>query len=91
MLRLDPVEYLSSLDEHRVARSKRTNVPSNNNLLGVHLMVQLIHRPVVLHVDRDLLVRLAVKDGEGRSDLDFVLIADAEEGADDAFLAVGPA
>ena len=52
-------------------------------------MMQLIHRMVVLHVDRNLLWGLAVQHGEGRPDLDLAIVgAAAEQRTDDALLLV---
>lgn len=51
-------------------------------------MVQLIHRSVVLHIDSDLLVRLAMENSKGRSDFYFVVIADTKESSNDALLGV---
>lgn len=45
-------------------------VPSNDDLLRVHLVVQVVHRVVILHVYRDLLGGLAVQDRERSADLD---------------------
>lgn len=46
---------------------------------------------MVLHIDGDLLVRLAMENSKGRSDFYFVFIPDAKEGSNDTFLRVGSA
>jgi hypothetical protein len=43
---------------------------------------------VVLHIDGDLLVRLAVQNGERGSHFYFVVISDTEKGPNDSFLGI---
>lgn len=62
--------------------------PSNNDLLRVDLVVQIVHCAVVLHVDGDLLVRLAVQYCERGPDFDLGLVTRPKEGTDDALLRV---
>lgn len=63
--------------------------PSNNDLLRVNFVVEIVHRAVVLHVHRDLYLRLAMKDGERRADLYFTIIrTGSKEGSNNAFLSI---
>lgn len=51
--------------------------------------MEFVHRPVVVHVHSDLLVRLAVQNRERGPDLDFVIMACTEECANHTILRVG--
>lgn len=46
---------------------------------------------MVLHIDGDLLVRLAVQNGKRGSHFYFVFISDTEEGPNDSFLRIAAA
>ena len=54
-------------------------VPADDDLLGMHFMVEIVHCAVVLHVDGNLLAGLAVQDSERRPHLDFSVVARAQE------------
>lgn len=66
--------------------------PSNNDFLGVDLVVRRIHVVVVLDVESNLVGGLVVGDDVGVADMDGAVGEDgAEEGADDALRLVGAA
>lgn len=74
--------------------SNKADSPPHDDLLRIDLMMQLIHRSVVLHINRNLLARLAMqhrKRAPHFNGLRFAYTAataDTEESSDDAILVV---
>jgi len=66
-------------------------IPPNNDLLRINLMMQLIHRPMILHINRNLLTGLTMQNRERAPHFDcfcFTIAANPEEGTDDPVLVV---
>lgn len=97
---LDQCRVRVEVGSRRVPETRRFSVilryaqhysPADDNLLRIHLVVQLVHRPMVLHIYSNLFVRLAMENGKGRSDFYLVIIPDTEQSSNDTVLSIGSA
>jgi hypothetical protein len=87
VLRSDPVEYLNTdIVQGQLSNREKDALPSNDDLLRVDLVVELVHRSVIFHIDSNLLARLAMENSKGRSHFDFVPTANTEKGSNNTFL-----
>lgn len=89
VLRFEPVEYLVPVSYSPIQR-KKIDSPADDNLLRVDFMMQVVHRPVVIHVHRHLLAGLAVKHSKRRADLHPRVCPRTKESSQDPILLVRP-
>ena len=93
MLRFEPVEYLIRCTIQYVLYGPDNDgcAPSNDNLLRVYFVVEIVHRPVIFHIHRDLLFRLAMEHGKRGANLHLAVIrARSKQSSNYAFLGICP-
>ena len=67
------------------------NVPSNDDLLGINLVMQLIHRMMILHVYCNLLGSLTVQHSERGPNFDLASVrARSKQRPNDPLLCISP-
>lgn len=84
------MEYLAnhSIVSKSDSSRKRGYSPSNDDFFRIDFVMQLVHHPVVLHVDSDLFAGFAVQDGERSAHFDLGLCARTEQCSNDTVLGI---
>jgi hypothetical protein len=93
MKTINILQKTKKTSEHK---GKKNNSPPHNNLLRIDFMMQLIHSPMILHINRNLLTCLAMQHRERAPHLYRLSLrptnptgtADSEEGTDYAILII---
>lgn len=82
-----PIQKLTT----RIHGYKTRHLPSNDDFLRVHFVVQIIHLVMIIHVDCDLLCGLTMQDCKCRSYFNFSRVgAGSKKRANNPFLCICP-